>query len=432
MEETKLVRGISRWGLTAITINAVIGAGIFGLPSKAAALMGTYSLFAFVVCGIIVAMVAYTCAEVASRFHATGGVYLYAREAFGPATAFEIGWLYWIVRATSFAANCNLLVTYLGVFLPSAHSGITRILIILAVTLTLLTVDIIGVRQSSRLTNFFTIGKLLPLAVFIIIGAFFIHPANFTFGPVPDYSSTTSAVLLLIYAFVGFENALIPAGETKDAKKNVPVALLTGVGVVIVFYILIQIVSIGTLPGLAASDKPLVDAAVHFMGKFGGWFIAAGAAVSIIGNLNVSVLGSTRLLFAMGENRELPSFLSMTHPRFKTPYYATLITGVVIIVLTIQSSFVGALTISTITRLLVYAIICIALPVFRRRPDAPEASFRAPFGVAASVLSLILIVWLLSNVDFAKEGVAVFLAAFVGLMMYFAYRFYRRGRAASV
>ena len=422
--QSNLVRGISRWDLTAIAVNTIIGAGIFGLPSKVTALIGGYSLLAFVVCAVIVGFIVLCFAEVASRFTETGGMYLYAREAFGAVVGFEVGWLYWIVRVTTFAANCNLLLAYLGIFLPSANEGVLRIVLISSIVLVLTVVNFLGVKESVILTNIFTVGKIVPLLIFAFVGLFFIQPANFSFNVTPDYNTFSSAILLLIYAYVGFEAAVIPAGETEDPQKNVPFALLTALAFCAVLFIIIQIVAIGTLPELAKSERPLADAAGQFMGSFGVSFIAVGALVSILGNLNGGFLAASRIPFAMAEQNELPAVIGVTHARFKTPYVSLLLTAAAMLFLTIQSSFVSALTISTITRLLVYAATCASLPVFRWRTNAPEAKFIAPFGIAAAVLSLVLTVWLLTNVDYRKEGLAILIAALIGVIFYYVYRLY--------
>jgi len=423
MTEEKLIRGISRRDLIAITINTIIGAGIFGLPSKVTALIGSYSLIAFAACAVIIGFIVLCYAEVSSRFMATGGMYLYAKEAYGSLFGFEVGWLYWIVRITTFAANCNLLIAYLGFFVPSANEGWLRILFISLVVLILTAVNFIGVRQSAMMTNVFTVGKLVPLIIFAAVGLFFIQPANFNFDVAPGYDAFSSAVLLLIYAFVGFEAAVIPAGETKDPQKNLPIALLTALGVVAVLYILIQVVCIGTLPELAKSERPIADAANVFLGGFGAAFITVGALVSIFGNLNGGFLPATRIPFAMAEQKDLPQVLAKTHEKFKTPYVSMLLTAALMFVFTVQSSFVTALTISTITRLIVYATTCLALPVFRQRKDVPKAEFTIPFDTLASALALTLTLWLLSNVDFKKEGLVILISAFVGLVIYFVYGF---------
>ncbi|MEO8071789.1 MAG: APC family permease [Acidobacteriota bacterium] len=423
MTEEKLVRGISRWDLTAIAINTTIGAGIFGLPSKVTALIGSYSLIAFIACAVIVGFMVLCFAEVASRFKSTGGMYLYAHEAFGSIVGFEVGWLYWIVRVTTFAANCNLLLAYLGFFYPSANYGSLRIVLIALVVLIITAVNFIGVKESAIMTNIFTVGKIVPLLIFAAVGMFFIQPENFSFAAAPEYGKFSEAVLILIYAFVGFEAAVIPAGETKDPQKNVPFALMTGLIICAVLYILIQIVSIGTLPELAASERPLADAAGKFLGTFGAAFITIGALISIFGNLNGGFLTASRIPFAMAEHNELPKILAKTHKKFKTPFVSLFLTSIVIFIFTLQTSFVAALTISVITRLIVYATTCASLPVFRRRENAPKAEFVAPFGIAASALSLILIIWLLTKVDFRKEGLAILIVAAIGLVIYFTIRF---------
>lgn len=424
MKEEKLVRGLGRWDFTAIVINTIIGAGIFGLPAKVYAQIGAYSLVAFVACALIVGLIVICYAEVGSRFSATGGPYLYAKEAFGSLVGFEVGWLYWIVRVSTFAANCNLLVTYLGFFVPGANEGLPRIAFISLVVLIIIVVNLIGIRESSLMTNIFTIGKIVPLVIFVAVGLFFIQPANFNFAVLPDYSAFSSAVLLLIYAFVGFEAAVVLAGETKNPEKNIPFGTLTALGIVALLYILIQTVSIGTLPSLAESERPIADAAAVFLGYFGAALITVGALVSILGNLNVGVLSATRMLFAMSENRELPAVLAKIHPRFKTPFVSIVLTGMVILFFTINLSFIGAVAIATITRLLIYASTCLALPIFRRRGDIPQAPFSVPFGVVAAFLSIALIIWLLSNVDFAKEGLAIFIASVIGLIIFFSFRMF--------
>jgi len=426
MTDEKLIRGIGRWDLIALIVNGIIGAGIFGLPSKVYALIGSYSLLAFIACAVIIGLIVLCYAEVASRFTSTGGSYLYAREAFGPMVAFEVGWLYWIVRLATFAANCNLFTTYLGFFWPSATEPSIRIVVIGLVIFVLTTVNVVGVRQSAKMTNAFTVGKLLPLLVFALAGLFFLHLENFSFNAVPQYSSFSSAVLLLIYAFVGFEVAVIPAGEVKDPQRNFPFALIFSLVVVALIYLVVQIVSIGTLPGLAASEKPLADAASNFIGPFGAAFIALGALISIMGNLNVSLLGSSRILFAMGEQNEVPRIFAKTHDTFKTPLISLVVNAVIIFVLTVEASFLSALAIATITRLLVYATTCASLPVFRKRSDVPHAKFLAPFGVVAAVLSLLLIAWLMTNVDFTKEGLPIVIVTIVGLIIYYANLIYRR------
>jgi amino acid transporter len=422
MSNESLVRGIGRWDLTAIAINTIIGTGIFILPARATGMIGDFSLVAIIACAVVIGLVVLCFAEVSSRFDTTGGMYLYAKEAFGPVVGFEVGWLYWIVRVATYAANCNAFLIYLSFFYPPANTGWLRITLICLILIPMTAINFIGVRQSTILTNVFTVGKIVPLIVFVGVGVFFIDPANFTFAKSPSYTDFSAAVLFLIYAYVGFEAAVIPAGESKDPKRDLPFALFVALGFCTLLYILIQTVATGTLPGLAESKTPLADAAGTFMGSIGAGFIAIGALISILGNLNGGFLAASRLPFAMSEQKELPRSIGLIHEKFKTPYVSILITAAAILILTINSTFFSAVTIATVTRLLVYATTCLALPVFRKRGEVTEAKFRAPAGIAASVLSLVLIVWLVTQVDFAKEGLPIVIAAAIGLAIYLAYR----------
>jgi amino acid transporter len=426
--EEGLVRGIRRWDLVAVTINGIIGAGIFGLPAKTYSLIGSYSLFAFIACALVVTLIILCFAEVGSRFDETGGPYVYAREAFGKTIAFEVGWLIWLARLTAFAANCNLMVSYIGFFRPGATSPIPRALIITIVVVALAALNVIGVRWAAIVGDVFTIGKLIPMLIFIAAGLFFLNPTAFTFGDAPSTGAFSQSVLLLIYAFTGFEMAAIPAGETSNPRKHLPFALLIAMGVVAIVYILIQIVAIGTLPELAKSAKPLADAGQHFLGRAGGALISAGAIISITGNLNIILLSGSRVPFAIAEQGQLPAFVGRVHRWFSTPYISILITAGLMFVLTLKSSFVAALTISAIARLVTYAATCLALPVLRRRKDAPPAEFRVRGGPVIAIACLILIVWLLLNSTLYEAIVAAIVAA-AGMVIYLAYRLYR-GRAS--
>lgn len=424
---TSLIRGIRRWDLVAVAINGIIGAGIFGLPSKVYALIGPYSLIAFIACALVVTLIVLCFAEVGSRFSETGGPYLYAREAFGSIAGFEVGWLMWLARVTAFAANCNLLVEYSGYFWPAIAGGWPRAVVIIAVVAALTIINVAGVRDAALFSDVFSIGKLIPITLFIIAGLFFLESQNFSAPAQPAVSTFSQSVLLLIYAFTGFEMAMIPAGETRDPQRNMPFAILTALGVVAVVYILIQMVCIGTLPELAESKRPLADASERFLGAIGASAITTGAIISIVGNLSVLILAAARLPFAMAGNRELPRMFAATHERFRTPHPAIIVTGGVMLALTLSGTFIYAATISTIARLLAYAVTCAGLIELRHRDQRQQefkAHFKAPAGVAVSIAALILIVWLLANSS-GREARDSGIAAIAGLLIYGAYKMFR-------
>jgi basic amino acid/polyamine antiporter, APA family len=192
--------------------------------------------------------------------------------------------------------------------------------------------------------------------------------------------------------------------------------------VVALLYLLIRVVCIGTLPDLAQSQRPLADAGVRFLGTAGGAIISAGAIISITGNLNVILLSGSRVPFAMAEQKQLPAFIARVHRRFFTPHVAILLTAALMLVLTLRSSFVAALTISAIARLITYAATCAALPVLRRRPDAPQAMFRLFAGTVIAPAALLLAAWLLAN-STRIEAYQAAMAGAAGLAIYAAYRF---------
>jgi amino acid transporter len=425
-EDSGLIRGIKRWDLVAVAINGIIGAGIFGLPSRIYALVGPYSLVAFAACALVVMMIVLCFAEVSSRFSETGGPYIYAREAFGAAIGFEVGWLMWLARLTAFAANCNLLVEYLSYFWPSATAYWPRAMVITAIVVSLTVVNLIGVRDTALVSNVFTVGKLIPIILFIAAGLFFLDPQSYSLAAPPSFHAFSQSVMLLVYAFTGFEMALIPAGEADNPKRNLPFAILTSIGAVALIYILIQVVCIGTLPALASSKRPLADAGGSFLGAVGANVITAGAIISIIGNLTVLILAAARLPFAMAARQELPGAFATTHMRFHTPHLAITATAAVMLALTLSGTFIYAVTISTIARLFAYAATCSALLKLRRRGSHP-ALFKAPAGVVLSIVVLAMILWLLSN-STLREMRDTVIAAIAGLIIYAAYSRLRRRR----
>jgi amino acid transporter len=426
LQKSELIRGLSRWDLFALVINTVIGAGIFGLPSRTYALAGTYSLLAYLVCAVPVVLMIVCFAEVGSRFKETGGPYLYARVAFGPLAAFEIGWLMWLARVTAFAALCNLFVDYLAYFLPVA-SGVARSVAIVVVVSLLTGVNVVGVRTTARVNTFFTFGKLIPLFAFVAVGAFFVDVQRYSFAQPPAYGNFAQATLLLVFAFTGFEVAVIAAAETRDPQHDVPFGLLAGIATIATLYILIQIVCIGTFPGLAKSERPLADAASLFVGSPGAAVISAGALLSIGGTMNASVFGIPRVLFAMAQQSDLPPIFLRTHKTFRTPYIAIVTSAGLMLLFTLFSTFISALTISTIIRLIVYIVTCASLPVLRRKSEAPPAAFLAPWGRAASFAACVLGVWLLSNSSW-KEAWIVAILSLIGVALWLPRKYFARVR----
>jgi amino acid transporter len=282
-----LVRGIRKWDFVALVLNSIVGAGIFGLPSRAYALAGVYSLLTYVVCAVPIFLIILCFAEVSSRFKDTGGPYLYARATFGPLVGFEIGWLSWIVRLTAFAALCNLFVDYLGYFLPAFGSGLGRA-VAMTVVVSFLRGPISLASAGLACWQYLHRWKARA-ALLVVVGFFFIHPERYSAAP-PNYRAFSASVLLLVFAFTGFETAVIPAGEARDPQRHLPFALLTGTAIVVVLYVSIQAICIGTLPELASSQRPLADVGGRLFGMTGSAVISLGALISVTGTMNAIML----------------------------------------------------------------------------------------------------------------------------------------------
>jgi len=416
-----LARDLRRWDLVALVVNSVIGAGIFGLPSRVYAIAGSYSLLAYLAAAVAIVLIITCFAEVSSRFKKTGGPYLYARVAFGPLVGFEVGWLMWLARIAALAALGNLGIGYLSYFVPAFGDDVFRGFAITATVLALTLVNLAGVRATAIVTNAFTIGKLIPLLLVAIVGLFFIQPARYDFSSPPGYRMFSQAALLLVFAYTGFEGAVIPAGESQNPGRHLPFALLLGIGFVACLYMLVQTVCIGLVPNLTAAERPLADASLVFLGPPGAAIVSAGALVSIAGTMNALMFATPRLLFAMAEHRQLPQAFLNTHTRFQTPMLAILVTAAVTLVFTLSSTFLSALTISAVIRLLAYATTCAALPVLRLRAGTPDAQFLAPGGFVVSGAAVGLSIWLLSNTALHEARLAAF-AALAGLAVYLVTR----------
>lgn len=412
-----LKRSIGKWEMVLLFINGVIGAGIFGLPSKVFQMSGVYSIAALLLCMVAVFVIVLCFAEVSSRFHETGGPYLYALASFGPLPAFLTGWLLLITRFITYAALINLLVTYLGVFSEWFTRPLPRIACISTITILLAWINHIGIRNTTRTNNVLTIGKLLPLLLFIGVGLFFIAPERLIWENAPSYKDLSSTVLLWIFAFGGFESVLVNAGEVKDPRRTLPFALLIATLCIASIYILILIVSIGTLPGLASSNKPLAAAAGLFMGKSGAILIGIGALVSITGTLNAIMLVGSRLPYAFSVQGQFPAVFQKVHAKYATPVLSLWTFAAVTLVVSLNQSFIAAATLSAITRVMIYGIICFALIRLRQKDTGSETYLKLRYGKALAWIALPIIAWLLSSSK-QQEIISIMIALGVGLVIY--------------
>jgi APA family basic amino acid/polyamine antiporter len=416
-----LVRAVGLFSLFLIAVNGMVGAGIFVLPAQVAGILGPASLWAYVMAGLATGLIVLCFAEVGALFDRSGGPYLYARTAFGDLVGFEIGWLMLIARLTALAAISNAFASYLGFFWPAAAGGAWRVIVISASIGLLGAINFHGVKYGTWTNNLLTISKLAPLLVFVVAGVFWRDPHRASAWTLPEPGGLRQASLLLIFAFGGFEFAVVPGGEAVNPKRNVPIALLTAMGFVTVLYLLIQFVAQSALPELASSRTPLASASGRFLGPLGGLLLAAGAILSTAGTNGGNLLVTPRVIYAMAEGHQLPSGLARVHPRYRTPYVAVAATALLGWALAVSSEFAAVAAISAIARLLSYMATCLALPVLRRKMPDAERRFSVPGGATIPIAALAMSVWLL--LGSTKAQVAISAAVLVaGLAVYGGYQ----------
>jgi len=421
MSQPSLKRSLGLATVVSLGINGVIGQGIFLLPGKAAGMMGPAAGLALLLGGILCFLIALCFAEVATRFDSTGGAYVYTREAFGDFVGFEVGWMTCCVGIISWAALSNGFTLVLGHFIPSVAEGPTQSILAVAVITLLTAVNWMGADRGALVVKFFTLAKMIPLTLFILVGLFFIEPAHFEpfapHGTLPLAETT----MLLLYAYAGFETLVVPAGEMANPQRNVPKALFIVMALVTVVYMGIFTVAVGTFEGIAGHANPVAAASANFMGPIGGTLIAVGICLSVFGTNSGSALVNPRRFYAMAERGDMPPFLATTDPKTGAPRAAIGLTWLLACALSLSGTFVELAVLGVLARFAQYIPTCIAVLVFRRRDAAQPDGFRIPGGPVVPLITVALCVLLLANTDptrLAKGGIALL----VGVPLYFLSR----------
>jgi len=389
-------------------VNTMIGASVFGLPSLIAAHLGRLSPAAYFVAAAGIGVIGACLAEVGSQFREAGGPYLYAREAFGPFAAIQIGWLSFLSRIAASSAGADLFINYLSEFRPAVTDPLPRAVIVSVLVLLLATVNYRGVHGAARLSNFLTIAKLAIIGIFVCGGivALAMSPAVRVMpSEVPATAADWfAAIILMVYAYGGFDAALFAAGETRNPRQDVPAALLLALAGSTILFVSLQFVVIHTLPDTAGTTKPLVDAARRFSGPIGASLMAIGSLISIYGYLSANMLHTPRLTFALGEQGDFPQFFAAIHPRFRTPSVSIVTFAALLMLFAIAGNFRWNATLSVVSRLFVYGSIAAALPALRRKHPEADA-LRLPGGWIFSLLALVFTAVLITQTDVG--GIAV-------------------------
>jgi len=415
----RLKREIGIFGAAFLALNAMIGAGIFALPGKIAVNAGLLSPWLFLVIGALFITIVLTFAELSSYYDGTGGPVLYATTAFGPLAGFSTGWAIYLSRVTAFAANANVMATYLASLDDFFAGDIARGAIISTVTIGLTWANVAGVKDGVRTMAVFTFLKITPLLLLVMMGLQ--HVSGSTLIPsapliIDELGSTT---LLLIYAYVGFETLGVTAGETSQPRRTLPkayVGSLLGTGLL---YFLVVLVFVSLISPENYSNATLIDVGRKLAGPAGAVAITLAAVFSIGGNLAGSILAAPRIIYSMAENRMLPAWFGHVHHKFATPDRSIIVMGGMALTLALTGSFVQLAIASSVVRLLGYVVCIASLPTIRRNADeaARQKAFRLKGGYTVPIIGLGICFWLLAQSK-TESWIAVSILLSIGWVFY--------------
>ena len=426
--ERSLVRAIGTWALAAGVINVTVGGGIFRLPADVAGALGAAAPLAYVVCAIAMGLIVLCFAEAGSRVSLTGGPYAYVELAFGPYVGFLTGVLIWLLGTTAVAAVSTVYATNAAKLFPVFEQPTMRALLLIATFATVATVNILGVKQGSRLNGIATVAKLLPLILLVVCGVFFVDRSNLAIATAPAIGDVTRASIVLIFAFSGVESALVPSGEVKDPARTVPRAIFVAMLTITFLYVAIQLVAQGVLgSALATSTTPLADAAGAVLGPWGRILLLSAVVISTFGYLSGMTLAIPRALYAFGRDGFLPAAIASVHPRFRTPHISIAVQTAIACTLAITSAFGPLAIIANVAALLVYLGCSLAAWQLRRRDvRAGGIPFRVPGAGVVPLLSCAMIIGLLSSITLPEWRVLAIVLAIASAVFVVT----RRRRAA--
>jgi APA family basic amino acid/polyamine antiporter len=404
-----LQRALGRLDVVALTLNNVVGAGIFALPAALAAAAGRFSLPVLLAAFVLVSLMALCTVEVASRYNVTGGPMYYAKDAFGPTAGFIIGWLMYLSRLSAFGAVASVMLDYAAGLWPALATQTARVIAVALFIATIAAFNLRGVKYGALLSNLLTLSKGLPLVVLALAGLWL---GGFTAGApgaTPDVAGLSRGVLIAFFACMGFEQAAVVAGEVRDPRRDIPVGILGGLAVVGVLYALLMLACFAAVPDLAHSKRPLADAAARIFGPAGSTAMSVTATISCAGALAQWMIVSPRVLYSLAEQGDMPRALARIDPVRLTPALAILASALVVWILTVSGTFVYLATFSVIARMLMYASTCVALVTLRRR-DGP-APLTIPAGPVLALIAVIsCVVVLATTTGTALRDISIALA----------------------
>lgn len=416
MASVVLKRTIDKLGIGVLAINGLIGAGIFALPAGAASLSGSLSPWLFLLCALLMLFVILSFAQLSTGFDQTGGPVLYAKQEFGEHASFQTTWLLYVGRLTALAANSNALVLYLGFLYPPLSEGPLRVICIVAILGFLTLINLYGVTRTMQILKTITLLKLIPLFLFVVLGLSYLEPKQLITFDVPEVFSVEASLLLIVYAFIGFEGALVPAGESKNPTKNIARALISTLAVTALLYFFIQHIALALVPNLSQSEAPLADAAEVFAGSSAGIIIMFAAVISIAGNLSTVIFTAPRMTYALAEQGALPSWFATLSSKSQVPKNAILFLVITAAILATTGTFIWLAIVSSLARLIGY-FIAIAALVKIKATLVQEHKWMLPLGLLIPVLALCICAWLALQASALSWGMTLGFMS-LGSMLY--------------
>ena len=412
--DAALLRAIGTLALTAAVINSIVGGGIFRMPSALATQMGAAAPLALVAGALAIVPIALCFAAVGSRVQVTGGPYSYLAATFGPFAGFVGGALLWISNVASSAGVAAALSVQVANLVPALAPPLPRALLLTAVYGSLLALNAFGVRLGARAITTLAALKLTPLFLLAAAGIFLVDwsEVSFSIGDVPSWGALGASMVLVMFAYSGMETALIPSGEINDPARDVPRATMAAILLVVLLYLGLQIVGQGLLGReLAASGVPVADTAGALWGP-GRALLLVTACVSMVGFLMGNLLGTARVVYALGRDRYLPRALGTVSAQHRVPLRALFVHAGLAWILAIAGSFDTLALISGGAICLVYALVSLAAwraqsLDLRERAGRPFDLPGGAFIPAVSVMAMTSIVTTLTALEWTAIGIAL-------------------------
>jgi amino acid transporter len=407
-KDGNLARAIGLWGLAASIVNITIGGGIFRLPASpdVSGRLGAAAPLAYLVCAVVMGLIVLCIAQAGSRIALTGGPYAYVEATFGSYAGFVVGVLLWVVFCTAMPAVAGLLADSAAHFIPAFGTPVGRAGFLAVVFALIAAINVVGVRQGTRLNAVMAVAKLAPLVLLLVAGVFVVHGANLRWtNGVPAVSDLSRASVFMIFAFAGVESALVPSGEVRDPARTVPRAVFLAMGMVTLLYIGLHLVAQGMLgPALVGDPTPLASTATKIFGPAGGAALSIGFVISAFGYLSGMALSAPRTLFAFARDGYLPRQLAAVHPKYQTPWIAIIVQTAIAWLLAVTSGFEALVIIANVSVAIIYLGCAAAAFKLRRAPTSADG-FTVPGGGVVPVVAALAVLFLLSSVTRAEWAI---------------------------